>query len=120
MTCRCREVVRCPILDLEDLKQLLDQLAVAGGRDDRIPAIAELPQADAAVVVHRQTNDAFQRSRPGIVERDLDVGRNILAVVRDRQLQLNPSPEESTSSRTENHRLTRRIAAGASLATTIG
>jgi hypothetical protein len=41
-------------------------------------------------------------------------------VVRDRQLQLNPSPEESTSSRAENHRLIRRIAAGASLATTIG
>src|ERR1700676_507258 len=101
MICWCRTVVRSPKLDLEDLKQFLDQLAVAGGRDDRIHAIAELHQADAAVVVHRQANDALQCRSPGIVQRDLDVGRNVLAVVRDRQLQLNPSPEESTSSRTD-------------------
>src|ERR1700744_1456702 len=101
MMCRWREVARGPVLDLEDLKQFLDQLAVVGGRDDRIHAIAELHQADAAVVIHRQAYDALQRRGPGIVERDLDIGGNVFAVVRDRQLQLNPSPEESTSSRTE-------------------
>src|SRR5579859_1112954 len=101
MSCRWREVERGPMLELEDLKQLLDQLAVVGGRDDRIHAIAELHQADAAVVVHGQADNALQGSGPGIVERDLDIGGNVFAVVRDRQLQLNPSPEESTSSRTE-------------------
>jgi len=40
-----------PDIDLEDLKQFRS-VAVAGGRDDRIHAIAELHQADAAVVVH--------------------------------------------------------------------
>ena len=59
---------------LEDFKQLLDQLAISRGRDYRIHAIAELHQAYAALVVHRQANNAFERSCASIIERDLDTG----------------------------------------------
>ena len=85
----------------EDFKQFLDQLAVASGRDDRIHTIAELHQPDAPLVVHREADDSLQRRGPGVVKRDLDVSGYVFAVVRGRQLQLNPSPEESTSSRPE-------------------
>ena len=60
------------MLELEDLKQFLDQLAISGGRDHCIHAVAELNQADAALVVHRQAYDALERRGPGIVERHLD------------------------------------------------
>jgi hypothetical protein len=88
-----------PELESEDLKQFLDQLAVSRGRDHRIHAVAKLHQADATPLVKRKADDALQRRRPCVVERDLDIGCKVFAVVCDRQLQLNPSPEESTSSR---------------------
>jgi hypothetical protein len=58
----------------EDLKQFLDQLAVVSGCDDRIHTIAELHQAHPALVVHREADDSLQGSRPGVVQRHLDVG----------------------------------------------
>jgi hypothetical protein len=88
-------------LELKDFKQFLDQLLIAIGRDDRIHTVAELDQADPTLVVHRQANNTFQGRGPRVVQGDLNVWRNKFAVTRDRQLQLNPSPEESTSSRTE-------------------
>jgi hypothetical protein len=60
-------------LELEDLKQLLDQLAVSRGCDDGIDAVAKLNQAEASPLVKRQAYDALQRRRPGVVERDLDI-----------------------------------------------
>jgi hypothetical protein len=88
-------------LELKDFKQFLDQLLVTIGCDDRIHTIAELHQADPTLVIHRQANNPFQGRSPRVVQGDLNVWRNKFAVTRNRQLQLNPSPEESTSSRTE-------------------
>jgi hypothetical protein len=87
------------MMALEYLKQFLDQLTVSGGGNYGIHAIAELHQANAALVVHRETDDSLQGRGPGVVQSYLDVCGNKFAVVRSRQLQLNPSPEESTSSR---------------------
>jgi hypothetical protein len=70
MRCVARAADRCS----EDLKEFLDQLAVVSGRDDRIHTIAELHQTYPALVVHREADDALQGSRPGVVQRHLDVG----------------------------------------------
>jgi hypothetical protein len=87
---------------LEDFKQFLDELRIASGCDHGIDAVSELHKTYPALVVHRHAADALQSRGPGVVKRHLDVvaGKK-LAVIRNRQLQLNPSPEESTSSRSE-------------------
>ena len=90
-----------PGLKLENFKELLDELRIARGRNHGVHAVAELHQADASLQIHGQAANAFQGRSPGVIECDLDIVRYELAVVRDRQLQLNPSPEESTSSRSE-------------------
>jgi hypothetical protein len=86
---------------LEYFKQFLDQLAVSGGSNHGIDAIAELHQSNPALVIHREADDSLQGRGPGVVKRHLDVCGYMFAVVRSRLLQLNPSPEESTSSRPE-------------------
>jgi len=70
LRCFAREADLCS----EDFKQFLDQLAVVGGRDDGIHTIAELHQAYPALVIHREADDSLQGSRPGVVQRHLDVG----------------------------------------------
>jgi hypothetical protein len=70
---RLRRFAREADLCSENLKQFLDQLAVASGRDDRIHTIAELHQAHPALVVHREADDSLQGSCPGVVQRHLDV-----------------------------------------------
>jgi hypothetical protein len=94
-------VDRSAVLKLEYFKQFLDQLRISGGGDDRVHPVPKLHQANPALVVHRQADNSLQGRSPGIVQSDFDVSRNEFAVIRSRLLQLNPSPEESTSSRPE-------------------
>ena len=63
---------------LEYFKQFLDQLTIVGGGNHGVHAVAELHQADAPLVVHREANDALQGRGPGVVKRDLDVCGNII------------------------------------------
>src|ERR1700689_273554 len=96
-----RVVDRSAVLKSEYFKQFFDQLRVSGGGNHRVHPIAKLHDAHASLVVHRQADNSLQGRGPSFVQRDFDAGGNVFAVIRSRLLQLNPSPEESTSSRPE-------------------